>query len=161
MTNTVNQIKVDPVAEKLKTDLLIKYPKVFENPSSDEILPPMAGPPMEITLKEDATPVYQPWTRPIAIQLQGPADKCLEKSIKTGVFRQVPINDKCEWLSPAFFVPKGNGDVRLVTNYIKLNKHVKRPLHPLSTVNYVRGNIPHGSKVFMTLDAVKGFGKFR
>ena len=35
------------------------------------------------------------------------------------------VDEPTEWCGPAFFVPKGNGKVRLVTNYTELNNYVK------------------------------------
>ena len=47
--------------------------------------------------------------------------------------------------------------MRLVTDYIKLNKHVHRPIHPFpSTRNILQFN-PHGHNFFAKLDAVHGY----
>ena len=48
-----------------------------------------------------------------------------------------------EWCSPAFFVPKPDGKrVRLVTDYTKLNKYVKRPVHLFPSVQDIVQSIP-------------------
>ena len=55
----------------------------------------------------------------------------VDELVKKGVI--VPANETTDWCSPAFFVPKGDKiRVRLVTDYTELNKHVKRPIHPLA-----------------------------
>ena len=57
-----------------------------------------------------------------------------------------------EWCLPAFFVPKPDGvKVRLVT---KVNKYVKRPVHPFPSVHDIVQSIPAGSKFFAKLDAI-------
>ena len=41
------------------------------------------------------------------------------------------VDTPTKWISPAFFVPKPDGiQMRLVTDYTKLNKFVHRPIHP-------------------------------
>ena len=56
---------------------------------------------------------------------------------------------------PAFFVPKPDGvKVRLVTDYTKLNKYVKRPVHPFPSVHDIVQSIPAGSKLFPKLGTI-------
>jgi len=62
-----------------------------------------------------------------------------------------------EWCSPAFFVPKKEGKVRLVTDYTKLNKFVIRPIHPFPSVQDIIQSIPPGMRFFAKLDALNGY----
>ena len=42
------------------------------------------------------------------------------------------VDKPTKWVSPKFFVPKPDGvRMRLVTDYMKLNKFVHRPIHPV------------------------------
>ena len=76
--------------------------------------------------------------------------------VKKGVI--IPANETTDWGSPAFFVPKGDKiRVRLVTDYTKLNKHVKRPIHPFSSTQEILQAVPKEAKVFAKLDAVHGY----
>ena len=51
--------------------------------------------------------------------------------------------------------PKGDKiRVRLVTDYTELNKHVKRPIHPFSSMKEILQAVPKNAKVFAKLDAV-------
>ena len=54
-------------------------------------------------------------------------------------------------------MPKGDGKrVRLVTDYIKLNKYVVRPVHPFPSVADIIQSIPASSTCFAKLDATHG-----
>ena len=63
-----------------------------------------------------------------------------------------------EWYAPAFFVPKPDGKrVRLVTDYTKLNKFVRRPVHPFPSVKDIMQSIPAGTKYFAKMDAIHSY----
>ena len=47
--------------------------------------------------------------------------------------------------------------VRIVTDYIKLNKYVIRPVHPLPSVHDGVKSIPAGLKFFAKLDEIHGY----
>ena len=54
-------------------------------------------------------------------------------------------------------VPKSKGGVRLSVDLTKLNKFVRRPIHPMKTPKDAVSNINHGSKYFSSLDAKQGY----
>ena len=69
-----------------------------------------------------------------------------------------PVTEPSEWCAPAFFVPKADGKkVGLVTDYTKLNKFVKRPIHPFPSVKEIFQSIPAGTRYFAKMDAVHGY----
>ena len=69
-----------------------------------------------------------------------------------------PVTETTDWCSPAFFLAKADGiRVRLVTDYTKLNKFVKRPVHPFPATRDIIQSVPKGQKVFAKLDAVHGY----
>ena len=56
------------------------------------------------------------------------------------------------------FVPKPDGvKVRLVTDYTKSNKYVKRPVHPFPSVHDIVQSIPAGTKFLAKVDAIHGY----
>ena len=55
------------------------------------------------------------------------AEKIVKKLIDGKVI--TPQDEPTEWCAPGFFVAKKNGDISLVIDYTKLNKHVRRPVH--------------------------------
>ena len=67
-------------------------------------------------------------------------------------------NEPQDWCALGFFVPKPNGeDVRMVTDYSKINKFVKHPVHPFPSVADIVRSIPAGTKNFAKIDAIHGF----
>ena len=113
---------------------------------------------MKIHLDRD-DPAYMPFkaykARPIEKHIKAEADKVIKMFEESGVIERV--NEPTEWISPAFFVPKANGKVRLVTDYTKINKFIKRPGHPFSSALDIVKSIKPDSKYFIKLDAVQGF----
>ena len=66
-----------------------------------------------------------------------------------------PVNETSDWCCPAFFVPKGDKiHVRLVTDYMKLNKHMNRPIHLFAHMTEILQAIPPEAKFFAKMDAV-------
>ena len=45
----------------------------------------------------------------------------------------------------------------MVTDYTRLNQHVKRPVHPFSCVTEILQSIPSTAKYFAKFDAVNGY----
>ena len=58
--------------------------------------------------------------------MQKAADEYMDNLLACGIVERVPLDEISEWISPAFFVPKPNGGVRLVTDFTVLNKYTKR-----------------------------------
>ena len=57
-----------------------------------------------------------------------------------------------------FFVPKADGkNVRMVTDFTRLNFHVERPVHPFPSVDDIVKAIPPTAKFFAKMDAVHGY----
>ena len=111
---------------------------------------------MCIHLKEGAVPRKVTSAHRVPLRYEKEAEKTVNKLVKKGVI--VPANKTTDWCSPAFFVPKGDKiRVRLVTDYTELNKHVKRPIHPFSSMQEMLQAVPKDAKVFTTFDAVHGY----
>ena len=107
--------------------------------------------PMHIHKKEGASPKKVTTARRVPLRYESKAEKTVQEFIQKGVI--VPSNKTTNWCSPAFFVHKGDEiKVRLVTDYTKLNKHVKIPIHPVSSTK----EIPQ-AVVFAMLDAIHGY----
>ena len=83
------------------------------------------------------------------------AERIVKKLIDSGVIKQE--NDPTEWCAPGFFVAKKNGDLRLVIDYTRLNKYVRRPVHTFPSTQEILSGIDPQSKVFAKLDATQGY----
>ena len=59
---------------------------------------------------------------------KGASKAKLDKLVSLGILELV--EGSSDWISSMSFVPKPDGDVRLVADLVLLNKYVKRPIHP-------------------------------
>ena len=102
------------VFAEMKARIMKKFPGAFDKPGELRV---MKGPPMKITLKEGAIPYKCPTARAIALHQSAEAERELQKYLDSGVIEKV--SHPTDWISPAFFVKKPHGGVRLVTDYTK------------------------------------------
>ena len=72
-----------------------------------------------------------------------------------GVIKKV--NEPTDWVSPAFFVPKSNGKLRMVTDFTYINKFIKRPVHPFPSSSDIMKTVKPDSKFFLKMDATSGY----
>ena len=106
---------------------------------------------MKIYLKDNAIPYRVSAPRPIPLRFQEPSNSEIACHINYGVV--ISCDELTEWCSPAFFVSKGDGkQVRLVTDYTRLNKFVIRSVHPFPSVSDIVQSIPASSTCFAKLD---------
>ena len=152
----IHQAKTEGYSPLDMDQLIADYQDVFD----EETLSPMAGEPMHIHLRRD-DPDYKPLKISIArrtpLHYKKEADKLVKDLLEKGVIEKVPANERVEWCSPGFFVPKSNGKVRLVTDYRQINKFIDRPVHPFpSCKDIIRGILPTSSW-FLKFDAVHGY----
>ena len=126
---------------------------------------------MDITLKAGAIPRKCLTARSVPLHWQGPAAAAIETLLKSKVITKE--EGPTDWIAPAFFVPKGDPkvkealkkgmvvvtikDLQLVVDYIGLNQHVKRPVHPFPSTKDILQQLPPDGRVFATLDAVQGY----
>ena len=104
---------------------------------------------------DDVTPKRVLTARSIPIHWQEQAEKEIHRLVNNGILAKVEM--PTEWISPSFFVAKPNGQIRLVTDFTKLNKHVQRPVHPFPSPQEIVSSIDPSSKVFAKLDCVSGY----
>ena len=112
---------------------------------------------MIIKLRSDTkiTPRRCLTARQVPVHYKEAADELINQLLEQGVISRVET--PTEWVSPAHFVPKPNGKVRLVTDYQQLNKYVDRPVQPFpSALDMIRFVEP-GSNWFCKMDALNGY----
>ncbi len=78
----------------------------------------------------------------------------LDRITKLGVIK--PVQKPTEWVSAMVAACEKDGNVRLCTDPVHLNKVLLRPHYPMKTVEQVIAAMP-GAKVFSILDAKCGF----
>ena len=140
-------------AKNLKDILCNEFPNVFR----DELLPNgMNVGKMKVHLKENYVPYRVCTPRQVPLRYQGEATSTVNSLLESGVI--VRETEPTEWCSPAFFVPKADGKrLRLVTDFTKINRYVKRPVHPFPCVQQIIQDIPCGMGYFAKLDAIHGY----
>ena len=107
--------------------LLIKHRKLF-----DGTLGKWKGIQHQLELKDPkATPFA---SRPYAVPVKNKATLILEinRLCKLGVLRKV---NRSEWQSPSSIIPKKDQTVRFITDFRKLNEHIKRKPFLLPNIN--------------------------
>lgn len=105
-------------------------------------------------LDKEAQPVVRPARRiPAAMQHKVKAE--LERMVAMGVI--TPVSEPTDWVSSMVATHKKNSDeIRLCIDPRDLNKFLKRPHHPMRTVEEVAAQMPN-STVFSVLDAKSSF----
>ena len=120
--------KVEDVDLVLEVERLKKrYPEVFDHELELKV---MNGHPVKIELKNDVVikPLHVNVPRRVPYAEEAAAKAELDRLVRLGVLEYVPGSSK--WVSPMSFVPKPDGKMRLVGDFVHLNKYVKRPIHP-------------------------------
>jgi hypothetical protein len=137
----------------LKEVMMGEFPSVFKDELSSE---PMKVGEMRIHLTEKYVPYKVSTPRQVPLRFQGEAGRTVKDLLESGVITEE--REPTDWCAPAFFVPKADGKrVRLVTDYTRLNKFVRRPVHPFPSVKEIVQSIPTGMKFFAKMDAVHGY----
>ena len=141
------------VESSVREQILSAFPSVF----SDELgVKPMNSEKVHLHLKDNAIPYRVSAARQIPLRFKEPAEACVKELLNKGVI--TPCHEPSEWCSPGFFVVKPDGkNVRMVTDFTKLNSYVQRPVHPFTCVSEILQSIPSDAKVFAKMDAVNGY----
>ncbi len=138
--------------DALRKELIAAYADVF---SEDEQLPAMNGEPMRIHLKEGAIPFSVNAARRVPHPSREFVKKQLEIMVREGVIE--PVDKPTEWNHPMVVVPKPKGGWRICVDLTRLNKFVKRPLHPMTTPREAVEKIKPGSDILTVADFRHGY----
>lgn len=136
----------------MKAELVAEFSGLFDQSGE---LKTMNGPPMQIELKEDATPYAVNGARPIPFAQRDEVKRMLDEMIQQNVI--TPVSEPTEWFHPLVVVGKPNGKLRLCVDMTKLNRHVKRPTHPIRTPKDAVAEISSSARYFSTFDAAHGY----
>jgi hypothetical protein len=124
--------------------------------SLEEACGRIKGPPMRIYLNDKPVKPMKVYTaRQVPVHFKEAADDLERELLQAGVI--VPVIEPTDWVSPAHFVPKPDGRVRLVTDYTRLNEKLERPIHPFPSAKDLMQRIAPDSKFFAKIDAVHGY----
>ena len=111
----------------------------------------------KMRLDANVTPVVRPSRRiPLAMEESVKAE--LDRIVKIGAITSV--SEPTEWVSQMVAAKKKDGGIRICIDPRDLNKALKRPHHPMRTVEDVASHMPNAT-VFSTLDARSGFWQIK
>ena len=138
---------------------LQKLKKEYMDVLSDDLLTlkgkTLDTPPMKIQLNDEPVkPLRIVTARQIPLHLQEQANQKIKDLLEAGIIR--PVTESTEWISPGHFVKEKKG-VRFTTDYVQLNRRVRRPVHPFPSVTEVRQAVRPDSKVFAVFDCKWGY----
>ena len=109
---------------------LNKFPTLFGGG-----LGTLVGEEAKIVLKKDAKPHASNFYHlPKAYEV--PAKKEIERMVKMGILRRLRWNDDTLWAAASFCQPKKTGDLRIVTDFRKMNECIKQ--HPFPIPNIIK-----------------------
>ena len=80
----------------------------------------------------------------------------VENMISDLLKQNLIVESKSEWNSPLVVVPKKNGDLRLCTDFRKLNSITIRPQYPMPNTQAMFDSL-QGNRFFTTLDLSSGY----
>lgn len=120
--------------------------------NNNEVLGKIKDVMVQIPIKENITPVAQPYRR-VPIPLENAVNDRIKELLKQGIIEKV--NGPSKWISPLVVAPKGN-DIRVCVDMRRANEAVERENHPLPTFEDF---LPHigSSKYFAKLDVKNAF----
>ena len=146
----VNEMDLAQELELLKE----KYREVFDHESELKI---MNGTPVKIELKDDVIikPMHVNVPRRVAYAQEKASKDELDRLVRLGVLEYVPGSS--QWVSPMTFAMKPDGTMRLVGDYVHLNKYVKRPIHPFKCAKDIINAIDPKAKWFAVMDCKAGY----
>lgn len=121
--------------------------------AADGKLGKIKGVMVDITIKENAKPIQQPYRR-IPAPLEKIVDDKISDLLKKGIIEKVDISN---WISPLVVVPKDNGnDARICVDMKRANEVIAREKHPLPTIDDFLPELS-GAKLFSKLDIKSAF----
>jgi hypothetical protein len=128
-------------------ELLTEFPELFSGG-----LGKLNVPPVHLELKKDAQPFH---ARPYPI----PQSK--KKVTKKEIDRLESIDviekdDDTEWAAPSMSIPKKTGDIRVVTDFRKLNEYLVRKPYPLPKISELLQTL-QGFRYATALDLSMGY----
>lgn len=151
----LNLIKLDKSVFAVDTDKEDPFSKQILTEYADLFDDQLGCIPVTYKMRIDTkvAPVVKP-SRKIPQAMEKQVKEELENMTRKGVI--VRETEPTEWVSPMVAAKKKNGDVRICLDPKDLNSALKRPHHPMRTVEDVVSRMAN-AKLFSTLDAKAGF----
>ena len=142
--------------DKMKTWLLTQYASSTFNKCPHQKLPAMEGPPIQIHVDPNATPISLTKPAPVPLHWQDEVKNDLERDVAMGVLERVPLGEPTKWCFRMVVTRKDDGSPRRTVDLSPLNKHCEREVHGSKSPFSLARSVPDNS--FKTVyDAWNGF----
>ena len=141
--------------DRIRQHILDTFSSSTFNQCENQPLPMMKGPPVRITLKDGATPVFQK-SGSVPAHMEEKAKENLDRDERLGVIKKLDPNTPTEWCARLVWATKPNGDLRRTIDLTGLNKASKRQLHMTTTPFQQASKVPEGT-LKTVMDAWNGY----
>ena len=148
--------------QKLRKKILKKHSGIFKDKLGklDRVNLPPVKLHLDETNDEPPSNVGRPYDIPY--HLRGPAQEEFEQMIEAGIL--IPNDEPSNWRSQAFPRMKPGSDppkCRWVTDFRKLNSHLKRPIWGAESSSQILRRVDPEARYFACFDATSGFHQIR
>ena len=116
----------------------------------------MEGPPIQIHVDPNATPVKFTKPAPVYLHWQKRVEEELERDIDIGVLERVPLGEPTTWCFKMLVARKEDGSPRRVIDISPMNKHCQREVHTSKSPFTLARSVPENS-VKTVFDAWNGY----
>ena len=142
--------------EKMKEWLLEQYATSTFNTCPHRPIPCMAGPPLEIHLKEGAVPFARHKAHSVSVNWDREVYDGLILDVAKDVLERPPYGEATDWCHPMVITGKHDGSPRRVVDLSRLNKQCTRETYTSESPFHVARRIP--PKTWKTVtDAWNGY----
>ena len=149
-----------PATEEFRADLqqylLDQYKSSTFNTCERQSLPLMAGPPMQLMVDLNATPVAHHTPVPVPLHWQEEVKTGLDQDVSLCVIEPVPVGDPVTWCHRTVVCAKKNGKPRRTVDFQALTAHAIRQTHHTQSPFHQARSVPHGIKKTV-FDARNGY----
>ena len=142
--------------EKLEKFLLVYYQASTFNTCGHQALPLMEGPPLQLMIDPDATPVAHHSPIPVPLHWSDEVKAGLDQDVRLGVLEEVPIGEPVTWCHRMVICAKKDGKPRRTVDFQALNTHAIRETHHTPSPFHQARSVPRNTKKTV-LDAWNGY----
>ena len=153
------ELPFDPQPENIllmKQWLLKRYANSTFNKCPHQPIPEMKGPPLNIHVDPNATPVSCRVPSLVPLHYLDRAEALLKREESMGVITKVPDNVKTPWCHRLVWREKPNGELRKTVDLSPLNKHTVREVHAMRSPFQLAKGVPANTWRTVT-DAWNGY----
>ena len=147
---------IDSNRAQLQKFLLDYYKSSTFNTCPHQPLNQMSGPPMQLMVDPNATPVAHHNPYKIPLHFQDNVKEGLERDVRLGVIAPVPSNIPTKWCHRMVVCAKKDGTPRRTVDFQALNKYASRETHHTQSPFHLARTVPNNMKK-TTCDAWNGY----